>query len=120
VIDTCFENKNKDLLGSRKQETLDLKSIRVVNDYLKQQATMKCKCRNEKECTHIYNIRKNLAFQICTHSIESKSQCLEFTTLEKNSIIEDDGHSFINHHATRCACYRMPLMKGKVVEQASL
>jgi hypothetical protein len=29
-----------------------------VKDYLKQQATMKCKAKNESECTHIYNIRK--------------------------------------------------------------
>jgi hypothetical protein len=40
------------------QKTLNLKCIRVVKDYLKQQATMKCKGRNEKECTHIYNIKK--------------------------------------------------------------
>jgi hypothetical protein len=147
VTYTCFENMNKDLSGSMEQETLDFKCIRIVKDYLKQQATMKCK--NKKECTHIYNIRKkhfletwwidcwgwlnlfqiptqipplllNLAFHIRTHSIESKSQCLELTTLKNNSIIEDDGHSLINHHATRCECSRMPLLKGKVVEQASL
>jgi hypothetical protein len=40
VTDTCFENKNKDLLGSMEHETLDLECIRVVKDYLKQQATM--------------------------------------------------------------------------------
>jgi hypothetical protein len=40
------------------QETLDLNCIRVVKDHLKQQATMKRKGKNEKECTHIYNIRK--------------------------------------------------------------
>jgi hypothetical protein len=37
------------------KENLELK---VVKDYLKQQETMKCKGRNEKECTHIHNIRK--------------------------------------------------------------
>jgi hypothetical protein len=55
---------NKDLLGNMEQETLDLKCIKVVKDYLKQQVTMKCKGRNEKECTHIYNIRKK-------HGLES-------------------------------------------------
>jgi hypothetical protein len=62
----------------------------------------------------------NLAFSIHTHSIESKSQCLELTTLKKNNIIEDGSHSFINHRATKCECYRMPWPKGKVVEQTSL
>jgi hypothetical protein len=62
----------------------------------------------------------NLALQIHTHNIESKSQCLELTTLKKNNIVEDGGHSFINHYATRCECYKMSLLKDKVVEQTSL
>jgi hypothetical protein len=45
-------------------ETLDFKCIRVVKDYLKQQVAMKWKCKNEKECTHIYNIRKKHFLQI--------------------------------------------------------
>jgi hypothetical protein len=112
---------------------------------------MKCKSKNEKECTHIYNIRKNISskawridywgqlnpfqvpmqipplhtpqsciFQIHTCNIERKSQQLELTTLKKNNIIEDGSHSFINHCATKCECYRMPSSKGKVVEQISL
>jgi hypothetical protein len=70
---------------------------------------------NSHPCTLL-----NLAIQIRTHSIESKSQCSELTTLKKNSIVENGDHSFINHHATRCECYIMPSSKGKVVEQTSL
>jgi hypothetical protein len=71
---------------------------------------MKCKGRNENECTHIYNIRKK----------HDKSQWLELTTLKKNNIVEDGSHSLINHRATKSECYRMPSLKGKVVEQTSL
>jgi hypothetical protein len=62
----------------------------------------------------------NLAFYIHSHSIESKSQHSELTTLKKNNIVEDGGHSLINNHATRCECYRMLLLQAKVVEQTSL
>jgi hypothetical protein len=49
------------------QETLDLKCIKVVKDHLKQQATMKCKGKNEKECTHIYNIREKHLLESLTN-----------------------------------------------------
>jgi hypothetical protein len=62
----------------------------------------------------------NLAFYLRTHRIESKSQHLELTTLKKNNIVEDGGHLLIYHCATRCECYRMPLSKGKVVQQTNL
>ncbi len=58
---------NKDLLKSMEQETLDLKCIKVVKDHLKQQATMKCKGKNEKECTHIYNIREKHLLESLTN-----------------------------------------------------
>ncbi len=58
-----MKHKDKGLLNNMEHETLDLKCIRVVKDYLKQQVTIKCKAKNEKECTHIYNIRKNISWK---------------------------------------------------------
>jgi hypothetical protein len=58
MIDTSFETQELDLLGSMEHETLDLKCIKVVKDYLKQQVITKCKGRNEKECTHLQYKKK--------------------------------------------------------------
>jgi hypothetical protein len=34
-----------------------------MKGYLKQQATMNCKGKNEKECTHIHNVKENISWK---------------------------------------------------------
>jgi hypothetical protein len=46
---------NKDLLGSMERETLDLKCIKVVKDFLKQQETMNAKAKMKKNA-HTFTI----------------------------------------------------------------